>query len=121
MQIGIDPHRINHGEHRVEDVDRVGGNVLKHGDRALQLVKVNVNDPGVALGGVEIADGDEFTLTTRDVEGDSKQASVSFEHLMAMARGETTFDLLYLSGLLRVKGNLSKGAEMRLLLGRRQE
>ncbi|MBQ3704840.1 MAG: glycogen/starch synthase [Clostridia bacterium] len=45
--------------------------------------------------------------------------SVSFEHLMAMARGETTFDKLYLSGLLRVKGNLSKGAEMRLLLGRR--
>ena len=45
--------------------------------------------------------------------------SVSFEHLMAMARGETTFDRLYLSGLLRVKGNLSKGAEMRVLLGRR--
>ena len=43
--------------------------------------------------------------------------SVSFEHLMAMARGETTFDRLYLSGLLRVKGNLSKGAEMRLMLG----
>ena len=47
--------------------------------------------------------------------------SVSFDHLMAMARGETTFDRLYLSGLLRVKGNLSKGAEMRLLLGRRPE
>ena len=46
--------------------------------------------------------------------------SVSFEHLMAMARGETTFDRLYLSGLLRVKGNLSKGAEMRVLLGRRK-
>lgn len=47
--------------------------------------------------------------------------SISFEHLMAMARGETTFDRLYLSGLLRVKGNLSKGAEMRTLLGRRPE
>ena len=47
--------------------------------------------------------------------------SVSFEHLMAMARGETTFDQLYLSGLLRVKGNLSKGAEMRQLLGRQPE
>ena len=47
--------------------------------------------------------------------------SVSFDHLMAMVRGETTFDRLYLRGLLRVKGNLSKGAEMRLLLGRRPE
>ena len=40
---------------------------------------------------------------------------------MAMARGETTFDSLYLSGLLRVKGNLSKGADMRLLLEKRKD
>ncbi len=45
--------------------------------------------------------------------------SASFDHLMAMAQGKTTFDKLYLSGLLRVKGNLAKGAEMRVLLGRR--
>ena len=30
---------------------------------------------------VEISDGDEFILTIRDIEGDEKQAAVTFEHL----------------------------------------
>ena len=64
--------------------------------------------------------GDSFTFQIEPFTFHDADAfiSVSFEHLMAMARGETTFDRLYLSGLLRVKGNLSKGAEMRTLLGR---
>ena len=67
--------------------------------------------------------GDSFTFQIEPFTFHDADAfiSVSFEHLMAMARGETTFDRLYLSGLLRVKGNLSKGAEMRTLLGRSQE
>ena len=65
--------------------------------------------------------GEDFTFQIEPFTFHDADAfiSVSFEHLMAMARGETTFDRLYLSGLLRVKGNLSKGAEMRQLLGRR--
>ena len=65
--------------------------------------------------------GDQFTFRIEPFTFHDADAfiSVSFDHLMAMARGETTFDRLYLSGLLRVKGNLSKGAEMRVLLGRR--
>ncbi|MBR2824037.1 MAG: glycogen/starch synthase [Clostridia bacterium] len=66
--------------------------------------------------------GDRFTFRIEPFTFHDADAfiSVSFDHLMAMARGETTFDRLYLSGLLRVKGNLSKGAEMRVLLGRRK-
>ena len=66
-------------------------------------------------------EGDEFTFQIEPFTYHDADAfiSVSFEHLMEMAKGETTFDKLYLSGLLRVKGNLSKGAEMRLLLGKR--
>jgi len=66
--------------------------------------------------------GDEFTFQIEPFTYHDADAfiSVSFEHLMAMARGEETFDRLYLQGLLRVKGNLSKGAEMRTLLGRRK-
>ena len=65
--------------------------------------------------------GDEATFQIEPFTFHDADAfiSVSFEHLMEMAQGKTTFDKLYLSGLLRVKGNLSKGAEMRLLLGRR--
>jgi len=66
--------------------------------------------------------GDSFTFQIEPFTFHDADAfiSVSFEHLMKMARGEITFDQLYLQGLLRVKGNLSKGAEMRLLLGRRK-
>ena len=68
-------------------------------------------------------EGDRFTFQIEPFTFHDADAfiSVSYEHLMAMARGETTFDRLYLSGLLRVKGNLSKGAEMRTLLGRREK
>ena len=67
--------------------------------------------------------GEEFTFQIEPFTFHDADAfiSVSFEHLMAMARGETTFDSLYLSGLLRVKGNLSKGADMRLLLEKRKD
>ncbi|MFR2019770.1 MAG: SCP2 sterol-binding domain-containing protein, partial [Christensenellales bacterium] len=40
----------------------------------------------------------------------------SFDNLLAMARGFVTVDKLYLSGQLRLSGNLSKGFEIRYLL-----
>ena len=40
----------------------------------------------------------------------------SFDNLLAMARGLVTVDKLYLSGQLRLSGNLSKGFEIRYLL-----
>lgn len=42
--------------------------------------------------------------------------TASFDHLLAMAKGKVTSDKLFLSGQLKVTGNLSKGAEMRRLL-----
>ena len=40
----------------------------------------------------------------------------SFDNLLDMARGFVTVDKLYLSGQLRLSGNLSKGFEIRRLL-----
>ena len=41
---------------------------------------------------------------------------LSGHDLLAMARGFVTVDKLYLSGQLRLSGNLSKGFEIRYLL-----
>ena len=46
--------------------------------------------------------------------------TANFDHLLAMARGELSFDKLVLSGQIRVDGNLSKGTEIRNLLCRRE-
>ncbi len=44
--------------------------------------------------------------------------TADFDNLLAMARGRTTFDKLFMSGQIKVTGNLSKGAEIRHLLGK---
>ncbi len=42
--------------------------------------------------------------------------TASFDHFLAMAQGTASFDKLFLSGLIRVEGNLSKGVQIRQLL-----
>ncbi|MBR1751187.1 MAG: pyruvate kinase [Ruminococcus sp.] len=50
---------------------------------------------------VEIKDGEEFLLTTRDVEGDEKQASVTFEHLPRDVKAEDR--ILINDGVIELK------------------
>ena len=42
--------------------------------------------------------------------------SASFDHLMGMATGDLNADRLFMSGQMKVTGNISKGAELRRLL-----
>ena len=42
--------------------------------------------------------------------------TASFDHLLGMAQGKLSFDKLYLSGHLKISGNLSKGMELRPML-----
>ena len=42
--------------------------------------------------------------------------SASFDHLLGVAKGELSADRLFMTGQLKVTGNLAKGAEMRRLL-----
>ncbi len=89
MKSGMDVARFNfsHSEHEVhrkrfETVrrlsDELGLNVATLLDTKgpeIRLRDFKDHQP------VEIADGDRFTLTTRDVEGTSEIASITFEHL----------------------------------------
>ena len=42
--------------------------------------------------------------------------SASFDHLMGMATGDLSADRLFMSGQMKITGNISKGAEMKRLL-----
>ena len=42
--------------------------------------------------------------------------SASFDHLIGMAKGELSADRLFITGQMKVTGNISKSAEMRSLL-----
>ena len=42
--------------------------------------------------------------------------TASFDHFLAMAQGTASFDKLFMSGMIKVEGNLVKGAQIRQLL-----
>ena len=42
--------------------------------------------------------------------------TASFDHLLAMAQGRASFDKLYMTGQLKIDGNLAKGMELRPML-----
>ena len=44
--------------------------------------------------------------------------STSFDNLFNMANGTVSADKLFVNGQMKVDGNISKGAEMRYLLGK---
>lgn len=46
--------------------------------------------------------------------------TASFDHLLEMAQGTASFDKLFLGGLIKVEGNLAKGAQIRQLLCRKR-
>lgn len=42
--------------------------------------------------------------------------TANFDHLLGMAKGTISFDKLYMTGQLKIAGNLSKGMELRPML-----
>jgi putative sterol carrier protein len=61
-----------------------------------------------------------FRMEPYSYDGADAYVTANFDHLLAMAKGELSFDKLFLSGQIRVDGNLSKGTEIRNLLCRRE-
>lgn len=66
---------------------------------------------------VEFAD-DRLSIVPSEYRGADAYVTASFDHLLGMATGKVSFDKLFMSGQLKVSGNLTKGAEIRRLLCR---
>ena len=54
-------------------------------------------------------------------EGADINIAASFDNLYNMAIGTVSADKLFVNGQMKVEGNISKGAEMRYLIGRGME
>lgn len=87
-----------------------------------RVIQLNLTGQAVGAVTVQFAQGenvDNFEMAPSSYEGADAIVTASFDHLLGMAQGTVSFDQLFLSGLLKVEGNLSKGAEIRQLLGKR--
>lgn len=59
-----------------------------------------------------------FRVVPSDYVGADAYITASYDHLLGMANGTVSADKLFMTGQLKVEGNLAKSAEMRQLLGR---
>lgn len=103
--------------HCYEENDRInkyrrGENFRKDYHR---LIQIEIVGRGSGFFHVEFENGE---LAIRPEPRMDAEAFIecSFDNLLAMARGFVTTDKLYLTGQLRLSGNLSKGFEARYLL-----
>ena len=60
--------------------------------------------------------GTKFEVLPFEYAGADAYITASFDHLLGMADGSVSFDKLFLSGQIKVDGNLAKGAQVRNLL-----
>jgi len=78
---------------------------------------IQITMTGRARGVFSIEFGYEgIRVMPHSLEGADCYVTATFDHLLAMAQGKVRFDHLYMSGQLKISGNLSKGMELRPML-----
>ena len=80
-----------------------------------RVVQIEIIGRGAGIFHVRFENGELQVLPTPAPDAEA-YIECSFDNLLDMARGFVTTDKLYLSGQLRLSGNLSKGFEIRRLL-----
>ena len=101
-----------------ENRNRYHGIFTENYQRVVQI-HVTGRTEGVLYVRFSNEEREPFRMEPYSYEGADACVTASFDHLLAMARGEMSFDKLFLSGQIRLEGNLSKGTEIRNLLYRR--
>ena len=80
-----------------------------------RVFRIHIVGRGDGVFSIEFKDGHMEIQPNFDMPADAEIAA-SLDHLIGMAKGEVSADKLFLSGQLKVTGNIVKGAEMRRLL-----
>ena len=80
-----------------------------------RVFRIHIVGRGDGVFSIEFKDGHMEIHPNFDMPADAEIAA-SLDHLIGMAKGEVSADKLFLSGQLKVTGNIVKGAEMRRLL-----
>ena len=104
-------------KHCYEENDRI--NRYRHPDSMRKgyhrVIQIEIVGRGSGFFYVEFVDG-ELKVCPEPRPDAEAFIECSFDNLLAMARGFVTTDKLFLTGQLRLSGNLSKGFEARKLL-----
>ena len=85
------------------------------GKKHHRLIQVEITGRGQGIFHIRL-DGDKMQILPRALDNPDATISASFDHLMGMANGDLSADRLFISGQLKISGNISKGAELRRLL-----
>ena len=65
--------------------------------------------------------GASFRIEPYEYAGADAYVTAGFDQLLGMAEGSVSFDKLFLSGQIKVDGNLAKGTQIRNLLCRKKD
>ena len=99
-----------------EDLEPVRREYLeKQPDDYLNVVQVEILGPGAGTFYVKFTK-DGMEMAPYSYEGCDATISASIDNLYDMAIGTASADRLFVNGQMKVKGNISKGAEMRYLI-----
>ncbi len=99
---------------RVDELNRERYSALfSHGYH--RIIQVEISGRGHGIFHIEF-DHESFDVRPTSHPHPDAIISATFDHLLGMAKGEISSDQLFMSGQLKVRGNVAKGAEMRRLL-----
>ena len=88
-------------------------------DDYFNVVQIRIEGPGEGTFYVKFTKNG-MEMAPYNYEGADVSISTTLDNLYNMATGITSADKLFVNGQLKVEGNISKGAEMRYLLGKKK-
>ena len=89
-------------------------------DDYLNVCQIRIEGPGEGTFYLKFTKNG-MEMAPYSYEGADITVSASFDNLYNMAIGTVSADRLFVNGQMKVEGNISKGAEMRYLIGRGME
>ena len=94
--------------------------LAKQDDDYSNIVEIRIEGPGEGTFHIQFSkQGMEMYPTSHDYA--CVRIATSFDNLYNMATGVVSADRLFVNGQMKVQGNISKGAEMRYLLGKQKQ
>ncbi|MBR0137156.1 MAG: glycogen/starch synthase [Erysipelotrichaceae bacterium] len=101
-----------------EDLEKSRNRFLKQQpDDYLNVAQIRIEGPGSGTFYVKFTK-DGMEMAPYSYEGAPVTVSSSIDNLFNMATGVASADKLFVNGQMKVEGNISKGAELRYLIGK---
>ena len=103
-----------------EDLENIRNEFLKkQADDYSNICQIRIEGPGQGTFYVKFTKSG-MEMRPYNYEGADVNIATSFDNLYNMAIGTASADKLFVNGQLKVEGNISKGAELRYLLGQKK-